>query len=168
MLEILRAHGLEAGPTQRPLLVGALSGMVADLPAIAILTVFGSFVPLGVASAHGPWLAAGLHLAAMGVAGLAYGAIFQRAANDPRGAWLFGLAYGFVVWMLGPVPLLQWLPDEPLLRGSAAAGVLVSQLAWGLTLGVLFPYVHRPFKSSAADARARKAGREMTSSAARN
>jgi hypothetical protein len=48
----------------------------------------------------------------------------QRAANDPRGGWLFGLAFGFVLWMLVPIPLLQWLPHRPILSGnplSAAA-----------------------------------------------
>jgi Na+/proline symporter len=75
--------------------------------------------------------------------GILYGALFQRAANDPRGGWLFGLAFGFVLWMLGPVPLLQWLPDEPILRGYPAAGLLLAQLLWGLALGVVFPPIHR-------------------------
>lgn len=37
MLEMLRAHGLEAGPTQRPLTAGAIGGVLADLPALALL-----------------------------------------------------------------------------------------------------------------------------------
>ena len=67
--------------------------------------------------------------------GVLYGWLFQRAANDPRGGWLFGLAFGFVLWMLGPVPLLQWLPDQPILRGYPAAGLLLAQLLWGLAWG---------------------------------
>ena len=61
----------------------------------------------------------------------------------PAGGWLFGLAFGFVLWMLGPVPLLQWLPDEPILRGYPAAGLLLAQLLWGLAFGLAFPPVHR-------------------------
>src|SRR3712207_1606769 len=77
------------------------------------------------------------------LSGILYGWLFQRAANDPRGGWLFGMAFGFVLWMLGPVPLLQWLPDQPILHGYPAAGLLLAQLLWGLVMGVVFPSVHR-------------------------
>ena len=42
MLSMLQAHGLDAGPTQRPLLAGAISGLIADLPATALLASFGA------------------------------------------------------------------------------------------------------------------------------
>ena len=75
--------------------------------------------------------------------GILYGLLFRRAANDARGGWLFGLSFGFVLWMLGPVPLLQWLPDQPILRGYPAAGLLLAQLLWGLAVGLVFPPIHR-------------------------
>jgi Na+/proline symporter len=88
--------------------------------------------------------AAGLAYAGMMLSGgILYGWLFQRAANDARGGWLFGMAYGFVLWMLGPVPLLQWLPDQPILHGYPAAGLLLAQLLWGLALGLVFPLIHR-------------------------
>jgi hypothetical protein len=62
-----------------------------------------------------------------------------RAANDPRGGWLFGMAYGFVLWMLGPIPLLQWAPEQPILTGYPAVGLLLGELLWGLILGLAFP-----------------------------
>jgi hypothetical protein len=80
---------------------------------------------------------------ALALGGVFYGWLFQRAANDLRGGWLFGLSFGFILWMLGPVPLLQWLPDEPILRGYPAAGLLLAQLLWGLALGLLYPVVQR-------------------------
>jgi len=140
---MLQAHGLDAGPTQRPLLSGAFAGMVATVPALAMLTGFQAL--------DAPARAAGTSVFAAGIAyagmmllgGVLYGWLFQRAANDPRGGWLFGMAFGFVLWMLGPVPLLQWLPDQPILRGYPAAGLLLAQLLWGLTLGLVFPPVHR-------------------------
>ena len=155
MLEILRAHGLDAGPTQRPLIAGALSGIVADGAALPVLASFGSLDVLGDGIGRSAWLAAGLHVVAMCAGGALYGQVFRRAANDTRGAWLFGLAYGFLLWMIGAVPLLQWWPTGPLLVGGPAAGVLLGQLAWGLALGVLFPFVHRPLKLSLADAQSR-------------
>jgi len=140
---MLQAHGLDAGPTQRPLLAGAITGVMATVPALAVLA---GFQALGAPARAGGTsvFAAGLAYAGlMLLGGILYGWLFQRAANDVRGGWLFGLAFGFVLWMLGPVPLLQWLPDQPVLRGYPAAGLLLAQLLWGLTLGLVFPMVHR-------------------------
>src|SRR5215204_2811669 len=143
MLRILRAHGLDAGPTQRPLLAGAIAGLMADIPAIALLGRFGSLGTLGPATGTSPLVAGLAYGAMMLLGGVLYGWLFQRAANDVRGGWLLGLSFGFVLWMLGPIPLLQWLPDEPILRGYPAAGLLVAQLLWGLSLGLLYPVVQR-------------------------
>jgi hypothetical protein len=88
--------------------------------------------------------AAGLAYAGlMLLGGILYGWLFQRAANDIRGGWLFGIAFGFVLWMLGPVPLLQWLPDQPVLRGYPAAGLLLAQLIWGIAVGLVFSLIQR-------------------------
>ena len=42
MAGFLGAHGYEPGPTQRPLLAGAICGIVATVPAVAILYAFHS------------------------------------------------------------------------------------------------------------------------------
>ena len=48
MAGFLSAHGYDPGPTQRPLLSGALAGLLATAPAIALLAAFGSLaVPSG-------------------------------------------------------------------------------------------------------------------------
>ena len=38
----LTAHGYDPGPTQRPLLAGAITGVLASIPAIGMLYGFGS------------------------------------------------------------------------------------------------------------------------------
>ena len=142
MLRMLQAHGLDAGPTQRPRLAGAIAGVIATAPALATLVGFHAL--------DGPARATGTSVFSAGLAyaclmlfgGVLYGWLFQRAANDPQGGWLFGLAFGFVLWMLGPIPLLQWLPGQPILHGYPAAGLLLAQLLWGLALGIMFPPVH--------------------------
>jgi hypothetical protein len=143
MLSMLQAHGLDAGPTQRPLLAGAVAGLIATGPTLFVLLLFGSLE----APVHATGSSFPIAIVACGVlfliGGILYGGLFRRAANDVQGGWLFGLAFGFVLWMVGPVPLLQWLPDEPILRGYPAAGLLLGQLLWGLSLGVIFPFVHR-------------------------
>ena len=143
MLSMLQAHGLDAGPTQRPLLAGATAGLIAVAPALGVLAGFGSLDAPAMATGTSVVLAGCAYGSLMLLGGILYGWLFQRAANDPRGGWLFGLAFGFVLWMLGPVPLLQWLPDRPILRGYPAAGLLLGQLLWGFALGVVFPLIHR-------------------------
>ncbi len=143
MLSMLQAHGLDAGPTQRPLLTGAIAGMIATAPALAILAGFQALDAPARATGTSVLVASLSYAGLMLLGGVLYGWLFQRAANDVRGGWLFGMAYGFVIWMLGPVPLLQWLPAQPILRGYPAAGLLLAQLLWGLAMGVVFPLIHR-------------------------
>jgi hypothetical protein len=69
--------------------------------------------------------------------------VFQRAAGDRRGGWLFGISYGFLLWMLGPITFLQILLGRPLATGGAAMGILVANLLAGLVLGLIFPWVHQ-------------------------
>jgi hypothetical protein len=151
MLSMLQAHGLDAGPTQRPLLAGAVAALIADLPATAVLVPFGSLDALGHAAGIPTMLAGLAYGGTMLLGGVLYGSLFQRAANDPHGGWLFGLAFGFVLWMLGPIPLLQWLPDRPILNGNPAIGLLLGQLLWGLVLGAVFPFVHRGLHAGLED-----------------
>jgi hypothetical protein len=143
MLRMLQAHGLDAGPTQRPLLTGALAGAIAAAPSLAVLAGFQTLDAPARAAGMSAGAAALAYAGLMLLGGILYGWLFQRAANDVRGGWLFGLAYGFVLWMVGPIPLLQWLPDQPILRGYPAAGLFLAQLLWGLALGLMFPPVHR-------------------------
>lgn len=142
MLRMLQAHGLDAGPTQRPRLAGAIAGVIATILALAVLTVFQALDAPAKAIGTSAPVAGFAYVGLMLLGGILYGSLFQRAANDPRGGWLFGMAFGFVLWMLGPIPLLQWLPDQPILRGYPAAGLLLAQLLWGLVLGLVFPLIH--------------------------
>jgi hypothetical protein len=84
-----------------------------------------------------------MYLAVATLGGALYGAVFRRAASDRRGGWLFGISYGFLLWMLGPVTLLQVVLGRPLAVGTAAVGLLGAHLLSGLILGVLFRPMHR-------------------------
>jgi len=163
MLRMLQAHGLDAGPTQRPLLTGALAGVIATAPALAVLIDFQALDAPARATGTSVLAASLAYAGLMLLGGILYGWLFQRAANDPQGGWLFGMAFGFVLWMLGPVPLLQWLPDQPILRGYPATGLLLAQLLWGLALGVVFPPIHRHLRvglESQSDSASKRTGPE--------
>jgi len=148
MAIFLRAHGYEPGPTQRPLIAGALSGVVATVPAVAILYLFGS---LGVEArilriTELITIAAGVPL--MALAGAVYGYLFGRAANDVRGGWLFGMAFGFALWAGGAVMVLPLASGGQTPAGGAATGLFLSLVAWGAALGTVHPFVHRPLHES--------------------
>ena len=152
MASFLGAHGYDPGPTQRPLLAGALSGLLATAPAIALLHAFGSLQVeariLGISIAA--TLLAGWPL--MALAGAVYARLFGRAANDVRGGWLFGMAFGFVVWAAGAVMVLPIVSGGKAPAGIAALGVFLSLVVWGAALGTILPFVHRPLHRTLEDA----------------
>ncbi len=152
MMRFMRAHGGEAGPTQRPLIAGALSGLLAAIPAAGVFVAFGSFEVAAEEVMRLPKTAtAALLLAAFTAAGVVYGGFFQRAANDRRAGWMLGLAFGFLLWIAAPIVVLPLLGGARMAAGVAATGFLAAFLAWGLTIGLIFPFVHRPLHAGLDD-----------------
>lgn len=140
----LSAHGYDPGPTQRPLLAGAITGVLATIPAVGILYLFGSLRVeaqiLGIselATVGAGWLI-------MALAGALYGRLFGRAANDRRGGWLFGMTFGFALWAGGAVMILPLVSGGRLPAGQPALGVFLSLVTWGAALGTIYPLIHRP------------------------
>ena|SRR2546421_4461652 len=142
-MQYMRAHGNTPGPTQRPLAAGAISAAAATVPGGVLLWISGAVASFTQELRFRAWLVLVLYVVAMCVAGLLYGRIFGRAANDKRGGWLFGISYGFLVWMVGPVTALQLIRGRPIATGAAAIGLLAAHLIFGLGLGLLFPWIHK-------------------------
>lgn len=144
MAGFMSAHGYDPGPTQRPLIAGAISGVLATVPPIGILHIFGSLSVEArilrlseVMTISAGWLV-------MAIAGALYARVFGRAANDVRGGWLFGMAFGFALWGAGAVLVLPLLSGGKAPAGDAAIGVFLSLVAWGAALGAIYPFVHHP------------------------
>jgi peptidoglycan/LPS O-acetylase OafA/YrhL len=152
VIRFVRAHGYDAGPTQRPLSAGALAGALATIPAGVALVGFGSFEVAADDVMRIPriWTAV-LVIGGFVLAGLLYGAFFQRAANDRRAGWLLGISYGFVLWVAAPMVTLPLIGGSAMAAGLAATGFLVTFLLWGLAAGALFPFVHRPLRARLED-----------------
>src|SRR5215216_6511774 len=89
MLSMLQAHGLDAGPTQRPLLAGAAAGLVAAVPALAVMFLFGSLDAPARAAGAPPLIVAAAHAGLLLLGGLLCGWLFQRAATTcaAAGSW---------------------------------------------------------------------------------
>ena len=142
VVRYMRAHGNMPGPTQRPRTAGLAAGAAAGAIAVPVLLAFGSAAGIARSVALAEWAVIALFLVATALTGALYAQLFGRAANDYRGSWLFGLSYGYLLWMVGPVAMLQWALPVPPLTGRPAMGMLAAQLAYGLALGLLYPYAH--------------------------
>jgi hypothetical protein len=144
----MRAHGQMAGPGERPRLAGTLAGTLAGLVSLPLLNASGATASLASGLGMRSWMVQVLYCVAAILAGMVYAGVFGRAANDRHGGWLFGIAYGFLLWMIGPVALLQVILERQFVTGTAAMGVLGANLISGLALGLLFrpmyTWVRRP------------------------
>ena len=152
MQGFLSAHGYDPGPTQRPLLAGALTSLLATIPAVALLYGFGALeveARILKLSAIETLVVGEL---VMALAGALYARLFGRAANDPRGGWLFGMASGFALWAAGAVMVLPLASGGLAPAGTAALGVFLSLIVWGAALGGLLPFVHRPLHQTIEEA----------------
>lgn len=149
MIGFLSAHGFDPGPTQRPLTAGLLTGAIGAVPAAAVFVVSRSFQVLTDDIFQTSYAVTALAVAAAFIAsGGLYGLIFRRVANDRRGGWLFGLAFGFLVWLAAPILILPLIGHPIIAAGTPAIGFLAAFLLWGLCIGLLFPYVHKPLHAN--------------------
>ena len=141
-IQYMRAHGNEVGPTHRPLLTGLISGIAAALPALTVRVWFGALTSEAAALGLGLATATLIDVLIFSVSGLLYAFVFQRAANEMCSGWLLGISYGFLLWVLGPVTLWNWMTGHPLATGDAAVGLFASHIAYGLVLGAVYPVVN--------------------------
>ena len=146
MAGFLGAHGYDPGPTQRPLLAGAISGLIATVPAIVLLQAFGALEVEARILGASVGTTLGVGWAVMAIAGAVYARLFGRVANDVHGGWLFGMAFGFALWAAGAVMVLPIASGGQAPAGTAALGVFLSLVVWGVALGAVTPFVHRPLQ----------------------
>jgi hypothetical protein len=141
-MPVFFAHGQYPGTTLRPYTGGILTGAAASVPALGVL--WGSGALNAVSERYGlpGWACALLVCSFFTVAGLAYGAVLKRLANTPHTAWIYGSAFGYLLWLIGPSTLQVFLTENPL-RGVPAQGVFAAHLVYGLLLGVLFRPIHQ-------------------------
>jgi len=122
---------------------GALGGLLGGLVFTVVMVQIG-FLPtvaqLVGSSSVGVGLA--IHLLIADLIGASYGLLFRRQSFDVGSALGWGVAYGLLWWLLGPLtllPILLGAPPQWTLAGAAATfPSLVGHLAYGAALGVAF------------------------------
>jgi hypothetical protein len=150
--EHLRAYrGTTAGSG---VLAAALRGAVAGLlggAVISQLMLRGAVPEVAerLTGSNGPLAGIAVNLA-IGVAiGVSYGLLFRRLGQDVTCALGWGLSYGFLWWILGPLTLLPaLLGGDPEWSATAAGGslsALAGHLVYGGCLGVAFHLLEAPF-----------------------
>ena len=152
-LQYMRAHGNTPGPTQRPLVTGTIAGLIAFIPYELILELSGARISITRGLGVDLWILLGINALTMILAGLLYAAIFKRAANDFHGGWLFGASFGFLLWIITPITLWQLIAARPIAVGKAAMGLFGAHVLYGLTLGLVFPWIHILIQSRLKESR---------------
>jgi uncharacterized membrane protein YagU involved in acid resistance len=135
--ESVGTEGLRA--LGRGLVAGLIGGMLFTIVMVQI-----GFLPT-VASLVGstsPSTGFIIHLLIANLIGMSYGLLFRRQSYDIGSALGWGISYGFVWWLLGPLTLLPVLlggpPQWTLAAATAAFPALVGHLAYGAGLGGTF------------------------------
>ncbi|MBA2720121.1 MAG: hypothetical protein H0U52_12925 [Chloroflexi bacterium] len=116
----------------------------------------------------------GVHLLIAEIVGVSYGVLFRRQAFDQSAAIGWGVSYGFLWWVLGPLTLAPViLGTSPAWTVEAAASAfpsLIGHLAYGAGLGLTFHAMearYSPWWITRTDAEAtRMAGRRVEASSA--
>src|SRR5215213_6248366 len=142
-MQYMQAHGNSPGPTHRPILTGAIGGLLGAIASLVVQYLTSALRYEADSVGVSLWLVAAMIAVVCAAGGIIYGAVFKRAANDASGGWLFGISYGFFIWMVGPVTVWQWVVGKPLAVGTPAIGILASHLIYGLLLGGLYPFINR-------------------------
>ncbi|MEJ7697361.1 MAG: hypothetical protein WKF78_12255 [Candidatus Limnocylindrales bacterium] len=102
------------------------------------------------------------------VVGALYGVLFRRQAFDPSAAIGWGVSYGFVWWILGPLTLapviLGATPAWSVEAAAAAFPSLIGHLAYGAGLGLAFHVLesrYSPWWITRTEAEGRRMARRL-------
>jgi hypothetical protein len=159
----------------RTLVRGAAAGLVGGVLFTLVMVQIG-FLPTvaHLVGSDSEFVGLIVHLVIAEVVGASYGLLFRRQAFDPASALGWGVSYGFVWWILGPLTLapviLGTTPAWTVEAATAAFPSLIGHLAYGAGLGLTFHVLearYSPWWISRTEAEAaRMAGRRSEASSA--
>lgn len=122
---------------------GAVAGLVGGLVFTLVMLKIG-FLPSVARLVGSDSLVVGLmvHLVIAEIIGISFGLLFRRQAFDPASAIGWGVSYGFLWWILGPLTLAPVIlgvdPAWTAADAAAAFPSLIGHLAYGAALGFTF------------------------------
>ena len=127
----------------RALTRGVASGVVGGLVFTGVMVQVGFLEQVAsLIGATSPVTGFFVHLVIAILVGSSYGLLFHRQSYDIGSALGWGVSYGFIWWLVGPLTLMPiFLGSTPQWTADAAAQVfpnLVGHLGYGAGLGITF------------------------------
>lgn len=155
---------------------GAVAGLAGGLVFTIVMVQIGFLTTVAsLIDRESVYIGFVVHLIVANLIGVGYGLLFVRRSNNVGSALGWGVAYGVLWWLMGPLTLLPVLvgeaPQWTVEAATAAYPALVGHLAYGAFLGVTFFWLesrHNPWWITRNDAeaeRARRAADQLLSSA---
>ena len=127
----------------RAVVRGAAAGLVGGFLFTLVMVQIG-FLPTvaRLVGSDSEFVGLVVHFVIAEIVGVSYGVLFRRQAFDPAAAIGWGVSYGFVWWLLGPLTLapviLGVAPAWTVDAAAAAFPSLIGHLAYGAGLGLAF------------------------------
>ena len=120
---------------------GGVAGLVGGLLFTGVMAQTGAFGTVAsLIGATSPVTGFFVHMTIAVLVGASYGLLFRRHSHDVGSALGWGLSYGFIWWILGPLTLMPaFLGSTPQWTADVAALVfpnLIGHLAYGGGIGV--------------------------------
>lgn len=144
---VIAPQGIVAPRTQA-LIVGGLGGIIGSwLFARGIQTV--AFYPLVAELVGSEAVSIGrlLHYLIGLTIGLSFGFLFYKDLRNVGASLVWGINYGLVWWLLGPLTLFPWFLGNPVVWSlEAAQGAtqgLIAHLLYGSVLGFFYGFINR-------------------------
>ena len=138
------------GPGLRLILVvgwGSLSGIAGGVLYAVVLIIAGSWKEIAaIVGGTSPALGFAVHLVISILIGASYGILFQREARTVISGICWGLVYGLIGWVIGPLTLLAVVEGHPLWTAADARvqfPALVGQLLYGAVAATAFWLLER-------------------------
>ncbi len=154
---------------------GAAAGLVGGLLFTLVMAQIG-FLPTvaRLVGSDSEFVGLVVHVIIAKIVGVSYGVLFRRQAFDHSAAIGWGVSYGFLWWVLGPLTLapviLGATPAWTVEAAAAAFPSLIGHLAYGAGLGLTFHAMearYSPWWVSRTEAEAaRMAGRRIEATSA--
>ncbi len=134
----------------RNLLMGQAGGVLGGLLFTLVMASIGALpVVASLVGSESPFVGMLVHLAISIFVGSTFGLLFPRDAANYGMAMSWGLLYGLLWWLLGPLTLFPALLGQPVEWSLTAAATnyapLIGHLFYGLGLGLLFHYLARRY-----------------------
>jgi len=132
----------------RDMVIGGIAGFVGGLAFGAWMERVGVF-PLiaGLVHSDSPDVGRFLHFIISVIIGATYGALFRHDIRGTGSSIAWGVAYGFIWWILGPLTIMPWWLGQgvqwSLEAGRATFPSLVGHLIYGVLLGLVYSVVDR-------------------------